>query len=488
MRDFPTTRAKPRPGETVRGEPGRAGGRRPLPPRRSAGRPAGTYRPAIIHTPKPALPPMPGLALPAAAAQALGLSALALARLSAVGWLGYYLTTLHGTGPYAQLEWIVPPEWANANNFQEFICPNPPGPPDEGSSGTRFPQVPGVDPANCIGGQAVILSPGGHTRFGIGFWTSVGQALGRYAHVRCYTRESGEFADPVPYNQLSPYPTLITEPWPGAHFDPSKAPGQLIYAWPQLWPPASPAPWPRPWPRQWPQVAFPSEGSSAGYDLHDLPGSNPQVNPRPKTDPLPENPPTPPGKFQKEGKFYGTTGAWVAMSRLVNAVTETSDFVDALHEGVSYSCKFKAKAVWVDDRPARGPSSGSGARPRPRDPTKRQKKFGHRGYREGQSGDYNWRKEIVATGKRRDGSTWRKYGWRKRRGSYRAANDFEKALAIYRSINIESGPCAFDLGAALTSYVENQIEDLLIGQISSHAGKHTQRPGLGLGIGVGPAL
>ena len=186
----------------------------------------------------------------------------------------------------------------------------------------------------------------------------------------------------------------------------------------------------------------PSPGvGSEGYTSGE-PSGNPNPRPRPRPEPLPSRP----GRGEKERKVTGPLArAMLGLRNAYGGLTEVGDLIDVLHDAIDPKCGKKARLKW--------------------DPTKPGLASDGKSYRRVFNGKY--------------------WTWTRERGAYRAPSLADKAQAIYNNIG------CIDVAAAVAGYVENEIEDRILGALGNKAKREAKRRGSGpfpRGFEFGPAL
>jgi len=344
----------------------------------------------------------------------------------------------------------------NPGGWEEYICPGygdgTQGPLQE--SATRYPQVLGVDGANCISGQFVAGAPAPGDDFGV--WEDYGVFIRR--------RHRATFGQAT-----APEPGIVpTVRW-GRRAAPLQVAPELVRAlapvhWtnPDLVPIGAPAIWPQPSPlwsknRPLPRPEFREAGDGQTVTspvLGRMPGlqpvtvTPPVAVPAPGTagNPLTRNP-TRPGPRTKERKIRGARAIFLA-GQAMNAVTETGDFVEAMYDAIDKDCAKRAggsasKTVWKP------------------------------GYNVGHMGE--------------DGKNWRwkpGRGWAREVGYYVPVGLQQQMEAVYRYAD------CIDVEKALINVIENQIEDAVLGSVNTNKASKNRRPHgrLPVGFELGPAL
>lgn len=378
-----------------------------------------------------------------------GFGAGVLKGLGAV-YIGYWAGSIlfpSGVGSY---------QIANPGNWTVFACSSPPAGALVGKTTTTFTQVAGTSPSNCITGQFV---SGTGTALRCGYWAKYGPAGNMHAHVASFLRQTGATAAQPSVRAIPrPLPVAIggVGAWPGVNDDffPPVAPPRTGVVSGGLTIPGTTAPT-----AGAPPVAG-VRGGTVGSGVNSNSGVGVSVSSdgvKVSTKPASH----PPGPKTKEVKGRAASPLRRAVMGVVGTLTEGVDLTMCANKALAG--KYRAKPVWVEDG-TKGPGNIT-QRERPKIKNGKRKSQSREGLADGE----NWR--------------WKPgKGWHKARGYYRAPTVQETAAAIYKNVN------HIDIEKFAFCFIENEIEDRILGAIGKVAGKAASRGKRPVGYQTGPVF
>lgn len=351
-------------------------------------------------------------------------------------------------------------EVSNPGNWKEYLCTSYPRGELIGPSYVTYPWTEGPSPDNCITGQ--FAEAGGVVVLRAGYWIKYGPAANQHAHLASFLNAAGT-ATPTP--TIRPVPRILpvaiagtAGAWPGVRDDPFPPPGIGVGSAggirgatiPGTTAPTAGAP----------PIAG-SRGGTIGNGVTSNSGSGVNVSVDGVT--VTDTPTfQPPAKGTKEIKGRAASPLRRAVMGVVGTLTEGVDLTMCANKALPG--KYRAKPQWVE----------GGIKP-PGNITQRERpKIRQDGTIKSQS-----RKGLA------EGENWRwkpGKGWHKAKGYYRAPTVQETAAAIYKNAN------QIDIQKFALCFIENEIEDRILGAIGKKAGQAASRGKRPVGYQTGPAF
>lgn len=376
--------------------------------------------------------------------------------LSGLGafYLGYYAGAI--LFPAGTSHYIID----NPGNWTEYLCNSPPAGIFVGPEATMFPSVPGTSPANCISGQFISYTPPPPiwAAYWVFYWPyapnchshvatlkyefAVGQTLDPPTVRRAQPAIAGAWAPPKSRAGAPPLGVPVGNPWPGAAASAGSGAGFA--------PPFPPQPIAGPRPTVAGSVGGfgPRSNSTTGVNVG-VGGVTQTTAPRH----------APPPKGTKEIKGRTATPMRRAVMAAAGLVTEGMDLTMCANQALPG--KLRAKPVWINGVQPPG-NVMQRERPKVRDDVDTRK-------RTPLKPGYNWR---WTPGK----------GWHQAKGYYRAPTMGETGKAIYRNAN------HIDIEKFAICFIENAIEDHILGGIGRVAAQASRNRGGPVGYQTGPVF